>query len=81
MRSISLALLALPVLASATSYTVEKVYSGSNFFDDWIFYNNFDNLTNGDAMYDLIFRSSHVLTRFKTASYQHLPQLQPNWLM
>jgi len=51
MRSISLALLALPVLASATSYTVEKVYSGSNFFDDWIFYNNFDNLTNGDAIF------------------------------
>jgi len=28
-----------------------KEYAGPNFFDDWIFYGNFDNLTNGDAIF------------------------------
>ncbi|KAA1476857.1 glycoside hydrolase family 16 protein [Dentipellis sp. KUC8613] len=40
----------LPVLAQA-QYNLVKSYEGSNFFDDWDFYNNFDNLTNGDAIF------------------------------
>ncbi|TFY54028.1 hypothetical protein EVG20_g9874 [Dentipellis fragilis] len=42
--------LMLPVLASA-QYNIVKSYEGSSFFDDWNFYNNFDNLTNGDAIF------------------------------
>lgn len=57
-----LALLALP-LVSATSYNVEKTYSGSTFFNDWVFYDHFDNLTNGDA----IFVSSSVATSARLA--------------
>ncbi|KII90816.1 glycoside hydrolase family 16 protein [Plicaturopsis crispa FD-325 SS-3] len=52
MRSTTaLAISLLPALASATSYNVAKVYSGSAFFDGWDFYGNFDNLTNGDAIF------------------------------
>lgn len=28
-----------------------KEYYGSTFFNDWTFYNNYDNLTNGDVTY------------------------------
>ncbi|KIY69291.1 glycoside hydrolase family 16 protein [Cylindrobasidium torrendii FP15055 ss-10] len=38
-------------LAAATSYDLAKDYSGSGFFDDWNFYDNYDNLTNGDATF------------------------------
>ncbi|THU89496.1 glycoside hydrolase family 16 protein [Dendrothele bispora CBS 962.96] len=37
--------------AEATTYDVIKQYAGSTFFDDWDFYGNFDNLTNGDAIF------------------------------
>ncbi|KAH8829483.1 glycoside hydrolase family 16 protein [Flagelloscypha sp. PMI_526] len=37
-----------PVIA--VQYNLVKDYSGKTFFDDWNFYNNYDNLTNGDAM-------------------------------
>ncbi|KIJ62671.1 glycoside hydrolase family 16 protein [Hydnomerulius pinastri MD-312] len=37
--------------ASATQYSLAKEYYGSTFFDDWTFYNYYDNLTNGDAIF------------------------------
>ncbi|KAF8587682.1 glycoside hydrolase family 16 protein [Ramaria rubella] len=40
----------LPVLARG-QYQLTREYSGSSFFDRWQFYNNFDNLTNGDAIF------------------------------
>ncbi|OJA14187.1 hypothetical protein AZE42_06505 [Rhizopogon vesiculosus] len=36
---------------AATSYSMVKEYYGSTFFNDWVFYNNYDNLTNGDVTY------------------------------
>ncbi|TFY62543.1 hypothetical protein EVJ58_g3801 [Rhodofomes roseus] len=36
---------------AATSYSLVKEYSGSNFFDSWVFYDNYDNTTNGDVEY------------------------------
>ncbi|KAF8529328.1 glycoside hydrolase family 16 protein [Hysterangium stoloniferum] len=44
-------------------YQLSKTYAGNTFFDDWVFYNNFDNLTNGDA----IFVSQAVATQSKLA--------------
>jgi len=47
-----LAAAALPVVyAAGASYNLAKQYQGSTFFDDWTFYGNFDNLTNGDAIF------------------------------
>ncbi|KAH9987105.1 concanavalin A-like lectin/glucanase domain-containing protein [Russula vinacea] len=43
--------LALPTIVTAVQYSIVKEYAGSNFFDDWVFYGNFDNLTNGDAIF------------------------------
>ncbi|KAF8464992.1 glycoside hydrolase family 16 protein [Russula ochroleuca] len=43
--------LALPTIVTAANYSIVKEYAGSNFFDDWVFYGNFDNLTNGDAIF------------------------------
>ncbi|KAL1756077.1 glycoside hydrolase family 16 protein [Schizophyllum commune] len=37
--------------AAATSYDLVKEYSGESFFDGWSFYGNYDNLTNGDAIF------------------------------
>jgi len=34
-----------------TQYPLVKDYSGSSFFNGWDFYGNYDNLTNGDAIY------------------------------
>ncbi|KAF8587678.1 glycoside hydrolase family 16 protein [Ramaria rubella] len=45
-----LCLALLPVLAKG-QYQLTREYSGSSFFDRWQFYNNFDNLTNGDAFF------------------------------
>ncbi|EKM49761.1 glycoside hydrolase family 16 protein [Phanerochaete carnosa HHB-10118-sp] len=42
--------LLLPVLANA-QYQMVKEYIGDSFFDDWAFYNNNDNLTNGNAFF------------------------------
>ncbi|KAF9241083.1 glycoside hydrolase family 16 protein [Melanogaster broomeanus] len=68
---ILVALASLPS-ASATQYSIKKEYSGSAFFDDWTFYNNYDNLTNGDAMYVLgVPFSSSSLPRL------HLPTTLP----
>ncbi|KAG5721471.1 putative glycosidase C21B10.07 [Termitomyces sp. T112] len=36
---------------AATSYSLIKEYSGPTFFDDWTFFDHFDNLTNGDAIF------------------------------
>jgi len=47
----TLLLLVAPTLVSATSYNLVKDYSGDSFFDGWNFYGNFDNLTNGDAIF------------------------------
>ncbi|KAH7885188.1 glycoside hydrolase family 16 protein [Phlebopus sp. FC_14] len=44
------ALASLPS-AAATQYSLAKEYYGSTFFNDWTFYNNYDNLTNGDAIF------------------------------
>ncbi|KAI0275928.1 hypothetical protein BGY98DRAFT_1090403 [Russula aff. rugulosa BPL654] len=43
-------LLALPTIVTAVQYNLVKEYAGANFFNDWNFYGNFDNLTNGDAI-------------------------------
>lgn len=50
MRPSFLCLLA-PAVVSATQYNFAKEYSGSSFFDGWNFYGNYDNLTNGDAIF------------------------------
>jgi len=47
---LALALATLPY-ASATQYSLAQEYSGESFFDAWTFYNNYDNLTNGDAIF------------------------------
>ncbi|TFK73182.1 hypothetical protein BDN72DRAFT_835201, partial [Pluteus cervinus] len=49
--------------AIAATYSLAKDYSGPTFFDDWVFYNNFDNLTNGDV----IFVSAQVAASSKLA--------------
>ncbi|EIW81094.1 glycoside hydrolase family 16 protein [Coniophora puteana RWD-64-598 SS2] len=61
----SLFLLAVTSFAPvrATQYNLAKEYSGSTFFNDWTFYNNYDNLTNGDA----IFVSAQTATSAKLA--------------
>jgi len=42
----------LPALVAAQNqYNQVKEYAGATFFDDWNFYNNFDNLTNGNVNY------------------------------
>ena len=43
---VAAALLSSASGASAT-YSLVKEFSGSNFFDGWDFYGNYDNLTNG----------------------------------
>lgn len=49
---VSLALVfALPTIVTAVQYNLIKDYAGANFFNDWDFYGNFDNLTNGDAIF------------------------------
>jgi len=55
-RNLCLAL--LPVVTSvvaqantSNTYQFTRQYSGSSFFDRWQFYDNFDNLTNGDVTY------------------------------
>lgn len=48
---IASALLVLPALVAAQSYDMVKEYAGTTFFDDWNFYNNIDNLTNGNVNY------------------------------
>ncbi|KAG5644552.1 hypothetical protein DXG03_008207 [Asterophora parasitica] len=55
----------LPLLppVTATTYDLVKEYAGSTFFNDWTFYNNYDNLTNGDA----IFVSAQVAASSKLA--------------
>ncbi|KAF9005480.1 glycoside hydrolase family 16 protein [Cyathus striatus] len=47
----SITILALVALAAADTYDMVKEYAGSTFFDDWQFYDNFDNLTNGNAFF------------------------------
>ncbi|KAI0783415.1 concanavalin A-like lectin/glucanase domain-containing protein [Abortiporus biennis] len=42
--------LSLAIVASA-QYNILKEYAGQTFFDEWNFYNNFDNLTNGNTNY------------------------------
>lgn len=42
-----LTLVSLGQLALASNYTLLKDHSGTAFFDDWDFYGNYDNLTNG----------------------------------
>ncbi|KAJ8081049.1 hypothetical protein PM082_017889 [Marasmius tenuissimus] len=37
--------------SAGTTYNVVQEYAGQTFFDGWEFYGNFDNLTNGDAIY------------------------------
>jgi len=44
-------LLSFPSSAQAADYSLVKAYQGSSFFDDWTFYGNYDNLTNGDAIF------------------------------
>ncbi|KAI0076749.1 hypothetical protein K474DRAFT_1707938 [Panus rudis PR-1116 ss-1] len=49
-RSLAFSLVLAPTLINA-QYSMVKEYAGSTFFDEWDFYNNFDNLTNGDVNY------------------------------
>jgi len=42
---------ALPTIVTAVQYNLVREYAGANFFNDWNFYGNFDNLTNGDAIF------------------------------
>ncbi|TFK39087.1 glycoside hydrolase family 16 protein [Crucibulum laeve] len=44
-------LAAVTLPAAADTYDMVKEYAGSTFFDDWQFYDHFDNLTNGDAVF------------------------------
>jgi len=46
-----LSLLPLLLHVQATVYNLERTYAGSTFFDRWEYYNNFDNLTNGDVIF------------------------------
>ncbi|KIM78459.1 glycoside hydrolase family 16 protein [Piloderma croceum F 1598] len=43
--------LVAPAIVNATQYHLLKDYSGQDFFDGWAYYGNFDNLTNGDAIF------------------------------
>ncbi|THH30577.1 hypothetical protein EUX98_g3615 [Antrodiella citrinella] len=43
--------LSLLTIVVSAQYDMVKEYTGQTFFDDWIFYNNFDNLTNGNVNY------------------------------
>ncbi|KAH8986490.1 concanavalin A-like lectin/glucanase domain-containing protein [Lactarius akahatsu] len=43
--------LGLPALVRGTQYALIKEYAGTNFFDDWDFFGNIDNLTHGDATF------------------------------
>ncbi|KAF8532007.1 glycoside hydrolase family 16 protein [Gautieria morchelliformis] len=61
-HALLLPLCLLSCLAHA-QYQFTREYSGSTFFDRWQFYNNFDNLTNGDA----IFVSSQVASSAQLA--------------
>ncbi|KIY52369.1 glycoside hydrolase family 16 protein [Fistulina hepatica ATCC 64428] len=47
---VSIFLYALAASAE-TTYDLVKDYSGESFFDDWIFYGHYDNLTDGDAIF------------------------------
>ncbi len=40
-------------LALAANYTLLKDHSGNGFFDDWDFFGNYDNLTNGALAFHL----------------------------
>lgn len=52
MMATALACLAFSVApVAATTYSMVKEYYGSSFFNEWTFYNNYDNLTNGDVNY------------------------------
>ncbi|GLB38171.1 putative hydrolase family 16 [Lyophyllum shimeji] len=46
-----LAAISLLTPVAATNYDLVKEYAGSTFFDGWTFYDHFDNLTNGDAVF------------------------------
>ncbi|KAF9525043.1 concanavalin A-like lectin/glucanase domain-containing protein [Crepidotus variabilis] len=39
----------LPAFTSAVTFNLVDDYSGKTFFDNWDFYGNYDNLTNGDT--------------------------------
>ncbi|KAH9171666.1 concanavalin A-like lectin/glucanase domain-containing protein [Lactarius sanguifluus] len=43
--------LGLPALVRGTQYVLIKEYAGTNFFNDWDFFGNIDNLTHGDATF------------------------------
>ncbi|KAJ9107734.1 hypothetical protein QFC21_001195 [Naganishia friedmannii] len=42
---------AVCVDAAGATYNLIKTYQGESFFDDWSYYGNYDNLTNGDAIW------------------------------
>ncbi|SCV70197.1 BQ2448_1591 [Microbotryum intermedium] len=44
-------LVAIEVAQVNAAYTLYKNYSGSTFFDEWTFFGNYDNLTNGDTIW------------------------------
>ncbi|PAV15039.1 glycoside hydrolase family 16 [Pyrrhoderma noxium] len=46
-----LLLVSVAPLALATSYNYITEYSGKTFFDEWNYFNNVDNLTNGDVLF------------------------------
>ncbi|KAJ9108599.1 hypothetical protein QFC19_002316 [Naganishia cerealis] len=42
---------AVSVNAVGATYDLIKTYQGESFFEDWSYYGNYDNLTNGDAIW------------------------------
>ncbi|TCD65821.1 hypothetical protein EIP91_002171 [Steccherinum ochraceum] len=50
-RSTFVCTLALLCAVASAQYSMVKEFAGQTFFDDWNFYDNFDNLTNGNVNY------------------------------
>ena len=53
--------------ARGTNFTLVQDYSGNGFFDSWVFYGNYDNLTNGAyslLLYLCIFREREFMSLF-----------------
>ena len=66
---------AAPALAA---YYLVKEYSGTNFFDGWEFYGNYDNLTNGTCLMIKMLKTGggnifQVMSHMSTRRMRHRP--------